>query len=177
MGILKQHQINFLNYRHKLKHLSYKFDPINPAPPVTIIFIFVILSYCVTFKLMGHQALKITRILVLILVLPVLTIFLSPLSKVSAECPSVVNQSIKVDNGLISAYDPAFFEAGENVSCVTGERATIQPFSILPYNDTDGSDSMIRNYFDQARSTFTRITLEGDQEQSTPSAVINLYSL
>lgn len=119
---------------------------------------------------MRSLILKVARIIVLILILPLLAIFLSPSSQVSADCPVPGDQPIRVDNGLISAYDPSSFYSGANVFCVTDQRATIPQFAIQTY------DEMKTLYFDQAKSSFSKTTLSGNQIQSTTTLSINLSS-
>lgn len=119
---------------------------------------------------MTNRIYKVARIFILILILPLLAICLLPSSQVSADCPTPGDQLIQINNGLISAYDSSSFYSGDNVFCVTEQRATIPQFAIQDYAE------MKTLYFDQAKSSFKKTTLNGNQEQTTASAPINLGS-
>lgn len=123
---------------------------------------------------MSNRILSAARILILILILPLLTIILTPPSKINAQCSQ--GQQIMVDNGLISSTGEDISQFGQfgptpNISCITGQPAKIPEWSIQTY------DKMVKDYYDQARSSFVKNPLSGNQTQSSPSAVINLYSL
>lgn len=114
------------------------------------------------------------KILVLILVLPLFAVFFSSPSNVSAACSSNPLGSIIVNKGLVTAIDVSNINlstASGTVYCINEQVASIPQFSIQNY------DEMKTNYFDQAKSTFNKITISGDQTQSADDTPINLLSL
>lgn len=113
------------------------------------------------------------RIFILILIVILIAAFFGPSSKTNAQttvCDTAGSQSIEVQSGLISAQTLTSFKAISNVSCVEAERAIIPQFALQNYTE------MKTLYFDQAKSTYNKITLLGDQIQSVDNAPINLLS-
>lgn len=104
------------------------------------------------------------RILLLILVLPILGFALSPPVKTFAQCSGSGN--ISVDNGLISVssnlsnFAPT---SGANVSCISGNPASISQYSIPSYNGTDGTKTL---YYDQAKSDIHRTLIPGNASET-----------
>ncbi|MFA5932525.1 MAG: hypothetical protein WCV81_05270 [Microgenomates group bacterium] len=118
------------------------------------------------------------RILVFLLILPLLGVAFAPPVKINAACDTATGSQIQVSGGLISAISVSNFSASSSadVSCVTGAPAAIPQFSIPTYDDPNDPNNMIKNYFNQAKSTYNKKTLQGDQTQNSASDPINLIS-
>lgn len=122
---------------------------------------------------MNKRLKKIFKIIVLILILPLFAIAFAPPIKTNAACADATGSQIQVSGGLISAINIHNFSASTSVdvSCIIGIPASIPQFSIQDY------EAMKKDYFDQAKSTYNKITLPGNQVQSSPSSPLNLLSL
>ncbi|MDD2822488.1 MAG: hypothetical protein PHQ59_00225 [Candidatus Daviesbacteria bacterium] len=113
------------------------------------------------------------RIFGLLLILPLLGIAFSPPLKTNAACVSPTDSPIRVNDGLVSAIDVGNISPLTNVNCVSGGSASIPQFSLPTY------DSMMRDYFDQAKSSYNKITVSGPAVQDSTDAnpdPINLVS-
>lgn len=120
---------------------------------------------------MQKRFVLILRITLLLLILPLLAIVFSPPAKINAQCNTAIGSAIRVESGLISAIDLTNFNPLTNVNCIEGEPASIPQFSLQTY------DEMRTDYFDQAKSTYNKITITGPATQNTVSDPINLLSL